>query len=105
ARLKTIHCESGDQDTCSSAIPQAVNWRGLLPSAFTTKIASCWKPLPANLRIRLKAMRVPSGEKWGSTSKPAVVTACGLLPSAFIRKMEVVKFGSSGESEEYVNVI
>ena len=40
------------------------------------------------------------GENRGSTSKPAVVTACGLLPSEFITKMEVVKFGSSGKSGE-----
>src|SRR5215813_13907758 len=105
ATSKTIHCESGDQVGCSSASPHAVNCRGLLPFAFTTNIASCWNPLPANLRMRLKAIRVPSGEKRGSTSKKPVVMACGLLPSEFITKMEVAKFGSSGKSGEEMNAI
>src|SRR5215470_15812395 len=100
ATSKTIHCESGDQVGCSSASPHAVNWRALAPSALTTNIASCWNPLPENLRMRLKAIRVPSGEKRGSTSKKPVVTAWGFVPSEFITKIEVAKFGSSGGSGE-----
>jgi hypothetical protein len=59
----------------------------------------------ASLVMRAKAMRRPSGENTGSTSKAPLVSCLAPEPSARMIQMSVWKPGSSGKSGEALNVI